>query len=222
MTGRMDTRVLRLGLVVAGLALLGLLGRGTVHNPAARAHGPVKLTPEIKARGLSFAPDVSPTDRAWVVGAIAKARPEAQQLIGAVDGLVTVHTVNVPNAPYAGFADERTDDVTLNIAYLDGERRQDRDQSVLHELGHIIDFILVPDDEIARLAAQIPTGSGCLTAETGDCTAPEERFADTFAKWALRGAVSGVGAGYGISTPAGLEEWGEPLALLAAQVSVSA
>jgi hypothetical protein len=47
---------------------------------------------------------------------------------------------------------------------------------------------------------------------------PEERFADTFAKWALRGAVSGVGSGYSLATPVSLETWGEPLGLLAIQV----
>ena len=43
----------------------------------------------------------------------------------------------------------------------------------------------------------------------------EERFADTFAKWALNGAVSEVGAGYGIATPASIEDWGAPLGRLA-------
>ena len=50
----------------------------------------------------------------------------------------------------------------------------------------------------------------------GGCTALEERFADTFAKWALRGAVSLAGSGYGIPAPR-LDEWGAPLAVLAAQ-----
>jgi hypothetical protein len=60
-----------------------------------------------------------------------------------------------------------------------------------------------------------------LTAETGDCTAPEERFADTFAKWALRGEVSVIGSGYAVMSPTSLESWGAPLGLLAAQQSVS-
>ena len=47
-----------------------------------------------------------------------------------------------------------------------------------------------------------------------DCERTEERFADTFAKWALNGAVSEVGAGYGIAMPASLEGWGAPLAEL--------
>jgi hypothetical protein len=221
MIGRMDARLRRAVLVLVGLGVLGLLQAGLLHNQTARAHGTVKLTAAIKARGLTFKPNVPAADREWILGAIAKARPEARQLIGAVDGLVTVSAFYTPNAPYVGYADPNDDSVGFNLAYLDGERKQDRDQAVLHELGHIVDFVVVPDDVIAKLAAQIPVSGVCATPETGDCTIPAERFADTFAKWALRGAVSGVGAGYGLSTPAGLEEWGEPLALLAAQVSVS-
>ena len=62
---------------------------------------------------------------------------------------------------------------------------------------------------------------GCVTPVHGDCTAPEERFADTFAKWALRGAVSAAGAGYGVASPASLEDWGTPLATLAIKIQVA-
>jgi hypothetical protein len=44
-----------------------------------------------------------------------------------------------------------------------------------------------------------------------------EKFADTFAKWALRGDFP-ESAGYGVATPASLEEWGAPLASVAAQL----
>jgi hypothetical protein len=54
------------------------------------------------------------------------------------------------------------------------------------------------------------------------CTAVEERFAETFAKWALSGRVSIAGDGYGIPTPASLEDWGAPLGLLAAKLTVNA
>ncbi|HEY6892052.1 MAG TPA: hypothetical protein VI300_29890, partial [Solirubrobacter sp.] len=57
--------------------------------------------------------------------------------------------------------------------------------------------------------------------DSGDCTAPAERFADTFAKWGLRGAVSAYGAGYGTLAPASLESWGAPLASLAITVEVA-
>ena len=205
--------------ILAGLAVAGLVHAAVTHGKP--APGTRKLTAQEEARTLSFAVGVAPSDRAWVLAAIASARPEARRLIDAVNGLVTIRTLNLPDAPFVGYANPSNDEVGLNVFYLDGFRKQDREQTVLHELGHIVDFILVPDATIAQLAAEIPSSGGCATAESGDCTAPEERFADTFAKWALRGAVSGFGAGYAITTPSQLEEWGQPLVQLAAQVSAS-
>jgi hypothetical protein len=219
MTVSMDQRIVRM--IVVGLAV-GLFTAYQVasnRNPASGSTS--RLTPEIRARTLTFAPEVDPADRAWVLAAIAKARPEAQELIAAVDGLVTIRMANVTNAPWVGLAQPVTDDVELNRAYLDGDRKQDRDVAVLHELGHIVDFELIPDAEMRELAAELPSSGTCFTAEVGDCTAPEERFADTFAKWALRGAVSSAGSGYGLLSPASLEDWGAPLGLLAAEQTVA-
>jgi hypothetical protein len=217
----MNQRFLRIAVIGAAVALFGLLQARSNRNPAAAANT-TELTPQVRARGLTFAAGMTPADQHWVRAAIAQARPEAQLLIDAVDGLVTISTVNLPGAPFVGMAQQGTDDIRLNTAYLDGERKADRSTAVLHELGHIIDFELIPDEDMQQLAAALPPSGGCMTAETGDCTAPEERFADTFAKWALRGAVSGVGAGYSVTSPASLEAWGAPLGLLAAQQSTQA
>ena len=75
---------------------------------------------------------------------------------------------------------------------------------------------------IGTLDAGIPTLGTCRSpsADLGPCTAVEERFADTFAKWALGGRVSLAGSGYGIPAPASLESWGSPLGLLAVQLDV--
>src|SRR5215207_2022062 len=72
----------------------------------------------------------------------------------------------------------------------------------------VIDFALGPAAVNEALDAQIPRGGPC--GPVIDCDRAEERFADTFAKWALNGAVSQVGAGYGIAMPASLEGWGVP------------
>ena len=103
--------------------------------------------------------------------------------------------------------------VDLDVARLNNDRVMDRPTVVLHELGHVIDFALVPAALNATLDEQIPRGGPCGLAI--DCDRSEERFADTFAKWALNGAVSEVGAGYGIAMPPSLEGWGAPLAELA-------
>jgi hypothetical protein len=95
----------------------------------------------------------------------------------------------------------------------------DRTTVVLHELGHVIDFALIPPALDATLDAGIPHGGSCGYAggPFGGCAPTPERIADTFAKWALGGAVSDVGAGYEVAMPASLESWGEPLGALAQQ-----
>jgi hypothetical protein len=167
---------------------------------------------------------VAPADRAWIEASIAEARPEAAALIGHAIGRVTFVTSYVPDASWAGLTSARGDGyvVELNLAFLNSRRGVGlRSDVVLHELGHVVDFAEVPDDIVDRLAAEVPTTGTCLTADSGDCTAPRERFADTFAKWALRGAVSVAGAGYSIPMPASLEDWGAPLGLLAAHLQAA-
>jgi hypothetical protein len=210
-------------LVLIGLALLGgaLLG----HRSASRlvpadavlldgSRDTVQISDAQRAAGLTFAPGVSSADRAWILRAIASARPEAQRLIAEVDGLTTFvtdprmdpHVMGLTQAGPSGYR------ISLNIGYLDGERAIDRNVVVLHELGHVIDFALIPRALDARLDAGIPRGTSCGgTTRLGACAAPAERIADTFAKWALGGAVSQVGAGYGIPNPPSLEDWGAPL-----------
>jgi hypothetical protein len=172
----------------------------------------VDITASARAAGLRFGAGVPPSDREWIRAAIARARPEAARLIAEVDGLVRVGTaveddaLGVTRSGLRGFA------VDLDVARLDNDRVLDRATVVLHELGHVIDFALVPTALNATLDEQIPQGGPCGLAI--DCELPEERFADTFAKWALNGAVSEVGAGYGVPMPPSIEGWGAPLAEL--------
>jgi hypothetical protein len=180
------------------------------------------VSAEERAAGLAFDPAVAPADRAWILSAIAKARPEAQRLIAEIDGLTTIRTsdglaggVGVTRSRMQG--GRASFEITLDIRTLNGRRVIDREMVVLHELGHAIDFGVVPKDVDARLEAGIPRTGTCgqdAVGAYGSCTQPEERFADTFAKWALRGSVSAVGAGYGVATPASLEDWGVPLTRL--------
>ena len=178
----------------------------------------VHMTAAMRAAGLRFSPEVSAADRAWVLEAIAHARPEAQRLIGQVDGLVTIHTAG--SGPMMGLTEGQPDGfrVWLNVARLNGSRKLDRDVTVLHELGHVIDFALIPEALGHTLDDGIPRGGHCDQQNGvvyGDCAPAEERIADTFAKWALGGAVSAVGSGYAISNPPSLDDWGLPLVTLA-------
>jgi hypothetical protein len=214
----MDAALRRTILVIVAIAVgviaaqRGLAVGDTTEIPAAT-----------RAAGLTFDPAMTEADRAWVLAAIAAARPEAQRLIDEVDGLVSVTTVPELGGAIgmARLREERAD-VSFATDWLNGERAIDRNVTVLHELGHVVDHFLVSDELAGTLDAGIPTLGTCQSpsADMGPCTAVEERFADTFAKWALRGRVSLAGSGYGIPAPASLETWGAPLALLALQLDV--
>jgi hypothetical protein len=199
-------------LVIVATGLWAFSGRGRAEASP--------VSPQDRRAGLRF-DGVSAADQAWIEAAVAQARPEAATLIDEVDGLVTVRTADLPGAPWVGMTSGAGDGrftIVFNLADLDGRRTIDRDVVVLHELGHVVDFVLVPDDVVDRLAAQVPVTGTCRSAESGDCSAVPERFADTFAKWALRGAVSVTGAGYSIPMPASIEDWGAPLGALAIRV----
>jgi hypothetical protein len=203
--------VVIVGLVVAGLSVGG-------KGLSATAQELPEIGEAQRAAGLAFAPAVAESDRAWVLEAVARARPEAQALIAEADGLVEVAThrglpIGVTQAWRRG--GEARYRVSLDTFLLNGRRMGDRDVVVLHELGHVVDHALVGRELNDRLDQGIPrTGTCVQDAEglAGSCTEPVERFADTFAKWALRGSVSKVGAGYGVATPVSLEDWGAPLA----------
>jgi hypothetical protein len=215
--------VLLVAAVVASAAAAFAGGReGTFAVP----QGPpdtARISAEERAAGLRFAPAVAASDRAWIEAAIAKARPEARALVAEVDGLVEMRThrglpIGFTDSLMRG--DRATFAISLDTLLLNGRRMTDRDVVVLHELGHAVDLALVPQELNDRLEAQIPRTGTCVNDShglAGSCTEPVERFADTFAKWALRGSVSAVGAGYGVATPPSLEEWGAPLATLAAR-----
>jgi hypothetical protein len=211
----MNGQMARRAPIVAAVACAAALAGGLAHHRVAAA-APQRTTPTWAG--------VAPADRAWIEASIADARPEAATLIRHAIGRVTFQTAYEPDAFWAGLTTVRGDDytVTLNLSFLNSRRGVGlRNDVVLHELGHVVDFAEVPDDLVERLAAEVPVSGTCLTPDTGDCTGPRERFADTFAKWALRGAVSVTGAGYSIPMPASLEDWGAPLGTLAAQLQAA-
>jgi hypothetical protein len=193
---------------------------------AARRGGADELSSAARAATFRFAPSVAPADRAWILAAVGAARPEARALIGVVDGTVTFSTQARASTALGGGADMMGEaasgpdgsTVWLNGARLDGDRAIDRPTVVLHELGHVVDFRLLSPDLRHELDAAIPRAATCGPGGTpsGACAPTAERIADTFAKWALGGAVSQVGSGYGIPTPPSLEDWGRPLGALAA------
>ena len=214
---------MRVLIVLAAWALVILIGARMWPEAGAAATGGNEVSAETRAATLRFAPGVKPRDRAWILASIQRARPEAQRLIAEIDGLVEIRT-DLPPGDVIGLAEMTMDQavVRFDARALNAERAIDREVVVLHELGHVVDFQLVGDEVVQQLDQQIPPVGRCGDSPalpTGACTAVDERFADTFAKWALRGRISLAGSGYGIPAPASIEDWGAPLGLLAAQLN---
>ena len=184
--------------------------------PAPATTGP--LTEQARAAGLRFDPSVAALDQQAVAGAIAAARPEARRLIEAVDGLVTVRVADTGDGA-VGVTQQTTPDrydVTLDLADVsrdNGPRGVSR--LVLHELAHVVDLALVPDDVMATLDAGVPNGWECDGGNSGACAAVPERFAESFAKWATGDIGVDLYIGYRVPPPGPtLDAWGAPLARL--------
>jgi hypothetical protein len=159
---------------------------------SAKSSGARLLAPGVRRAGFRFAPTVAPADRQAFLDAVASARPEARRLIAVVDGLVDVRIGPTGTPGAIGLTE-------------DGE------------LGHVIDHALLTDDVTAALDAGIPAGLGCEEGKLGGCANREERFAESFAKWALDDIGVNLEIGYKVPPPSPpLAVWGAPLARLAA------
>ena len=185
---------------------------------ADRAHVAL-LSAGQRAMTFGFAPGADPQQERIFLAAIAAARPEAQRLVALVDGLVTVHFGDPPG-PAIGLThfDGVDYDVTIGLsAVIDRFGIREANAIVLHELGHVIDIALVTDELRRELDAGIPTGESCRPGRpTGACASIEERFADSFSKWAMDDLGVNLASGYRILAPVPLEAWGRPLVGLGA------
>jgi hypothetical protein len=223
--------------VLAAASVLGLAGAAASHRAqrgapasevagaryrldagAAKDEGARMLTSATRSAGLRFDPSVAQGDRAAVMTAVAAARPKARALVDLVDGLVEVHVGSVGgHAVGMTEVDEPGYRVDLDLGLVSaryGERGIER--VVLHELGHVVDHALLPNTLVAVLDAGIPSGWGCDQGTMGACADREERFAETFAKWALGDIGVNLDIGYKVPPPAlSLDVWGAPLAALA-------
>ena len=214
----MGTRA-RLYLPALAIAsLLALAAIASSHDGEGATTGPQPIFEQVRRDGLHFDPTVAEADRQAVLVAIASAQPQARALVGVVDGLVDVH-VGPSGGHSVGLTESRGArySVTLDlgtVAQRYGQRGIAR--LVLHELGHVVDFALVPESLDRELDAGIPAGLGCEEGVLGGCANREERFAETFAKWALGDIGVSLNIGYKVPPPRlPLEAWGAPLARLA-------
>ena len=192
---------------------------------SARSSGATYLSGDLRRAGFSFETGTAPADRQVFLDAVAAARPEARQLIGLVDGLVEVRigptgtpgAIGLTQGVGTGLVPSRyrvTIDLGL-VAARYGPRGIER--TVLHELGHVVDFALVTAEAMAGLDAGIPPGIGCEEGTLGGCANRQERFAESFAKWAMDDIGVNLDIGYKVPPPSPpLDVWGAPLARLAA------
>ena len=202
-------------LLVAGVALPRAQQGTAAGGPADGTR--YRMEALAPAAPLRFAPTVAASDQQVVRDAVAGARPEARRLVELVAGLVTVSV----GAPGPGIAGEmRTTqagyDVQLDLGpvYRANGMRGVR-RLVLHELAHVVDHALVPTQLERELDAATPVGFGCDDGgRSGACAAREERFAESFAKWATGDIGVAVHLGYRVPPPVSLEHWGDPLAAL--------
>jgi hypothetical protein len=209
---------------VAPLGVLLVLSLGLfalrLHSRAQAAagdRGVGQISAQERTATFTFDPAVAPADRDAFLTAVSHARPEAQALIAAVDGLVDVHIAST-EAGTVGTTQSVGNryGVTVNLGVVSsryGQRGIDR--TVLHELGHVVDFALVPPALDARLDAAIPRGYGCEGQSSGACAQATERFAESFAKWATGDIGVDLYLGYKVPPPDDLAAWGAPLAGLA-------
>jgi hypothetical protein len=186
--------------------------------PATAATNPyAKPSQASRARGFSFSA-VSPGDQQLILTAVAGAQPEARRLIDAVAGL-GVFQVGPSRPGTAGTTTSGPDhyDVVLDLALVQrGLGARGIERLVLHELGHVVQFALVPAPLAARLDQEIPRGYGCEDGVSGVCAQPAERFAETFAKWASDDIGVGLSIGYKVPPPSvTLATWAAPLTALA-------
>jgi hypothetical protein len=206
------TIVAALALVVFAVAMHARQSVRVVNDPHEL------LTKQVLAKGLTFSPQVLPADRQLVLRDIAGARPEARRLIDMVDGLVTISVgdTSADGADTVGYTQGTGHgfDVKLNLAAVyqtGGERGTQR--LILHELGHVVDAVLVKPDLAAKLDAPIPLGYGCDPAAQSaiGCAPRVERFAETFSKWCTGDIGVNLPIGYEVAPPPSLDDWGAQL-----------
>lgn len=182
------------------------------------APGAVGVPEEARARGLRFAPGVPVDQQVAVLAAVQRANPVARRLIERVDGLVEVRLHTGDGALGITRARGREVTVSLDPAAMTAFGTGTYELVVLHELGHVVDHVLIDEPLLARLDAGIPRSGACEDPESelGPCADPVERFADTFSKWALGWPAGIANVGYDVEVPPDLAAWGAPLARLAA------
>ena len=212
---------LLLRIVLGAAVLIAVVSAARPGSPlavAGRDDPYPRATAAAAAATFTFAPGVDPLNQKAWLDAVARARPEARVLFDRVDGLVTVEDAEPPDGAL-GVTIPQGDRYVIRFRFgpvFHELGRRGFDRLVDHELGHVVDFALLDDGIRARLDAGIPPGQPCPAGtRSGSCAPREERFAESFAKWASGDLGIALYAGYAVPPPPDLEAWGAPLAAVA-------
>jgi hypothetical protein len=215
----MRPATMRSTVLVLALALSGIILSRSASGESPIAAAPLHLaapTAASRAHGLQF-DGVQPADQQAILDAVASAQPQARALVDRVAGLVTIRVGDAGPKAW-GYTDSSAAGYAVLLDLAEVSRALGTPgvhRLVLHELGHVVRHALVSDALLATLDAGIPRGYGCDGGITGACTSPEERFAETFAKWGMDDIGVYLDIGYRVPPPTnGLAAWAEPLALL--------
>ena len=166
-----------------------------------------------------FDPGVNAVNRQAFAAVLGRVRPEARALYDRVAPLTTIVDGETGNPNALAVTVPASSGYEIRFRFGDvfaklGQRGFDR--VVEHELAHVVDFAVLDDPLRASLDAGIPPGLPCRSGtRTGSCAPREERFAESFAKWASGDIGVNLYAGYAVPPPGDLDAWGAPLAALA-------
>lgn len=154
-------------------ALFRLTSQAAVRDGAPRLPEPAPVR---------FDDDVASHDRSAVLGTIARTRPEARRLLDLVTGVVEVG-VRPVGGPERGRTLRVAGGVRVELDLRDAERLGDRAvrRTVLHELGHAVDRVIV-DRRLERAADRAAPDAWPCGVRRLWCVRAE-RFAETFARW---------------------------------------
>ena len=201
--------LVRLGVLAAFVAA----ALATQRTPAPRDAGPPTVSAAERAAGFTYGTTIGTFDRQLIEQAVASADPRARALIERVDGIITFEIGQSPGAAGVTRGDGERFEITLDLGTTQRELGvRGVNRVVLHEIGHVIDFALVPAELGARLDAAVPAGAPCPPGTPIGACAPEaERFAETFAKWAMNDIGVDLFIGYAVPPPASFESWAAPL-----------
>lgn len=186
----------------------------------ARRDRTLLLTAEERAATFAFSSRVTAAERDLFLRAVAAITPDARRVLDLVDGVVEVEFGEDADGALgrAFYEADGRHHILLDLARIRAHVGLDAVREVaLHELGHIVGTVFLPEDVQRSLDAQIPPGYPCpVGTRVSSCAPRTERFADTFAKWATGGELTyRMRGGYAVLPPTtGLEAWGAPLVAL--------